>query len=101
VTFAVGSHCSRVIVGSSLGSAQRDGGAVATRDFVGERKQEEVLVWHVLLASEDEALGERVEETTELEATKDGGELGRDGVERRHRALPSSLAETDESGTSA
>jgi hypothetical protein len=81
-----------------LGSAHGDGGAVAARDFVGEHEEEEILVRHLLLAGQDEALGERVEEAAELEATQHRGELGSDRVERSHRSPPSGVVA---SGTSA
>jgi hypothetical protein len=54
-----------------LGSAHGDSGTVAARHLVGEHQEEEVLVRHLLLTGEgDEALGKRVEEATELEATQ-------------------------------
>ena len=67
-----------------LGGAQRDGGAVAARDLVAEDEEQEVLVRHLLLARQDEALGQRVEQAAELEAAQHGREIGGDRV-GRHR----------------
>jgi len=71
-----------------LGGAQRDGGAVAAGDLVAEREEEEVLVGELLLAGEDETLGERVEEAAELEPPQDRLEVRGDHL-GRHRASPS------------
>jgi len=40
--------------------AQGDAQAVASRDLVGEEQQEEVLMRHLLLPREHQAVGERV-----------------------------------------
>src|SRR5580658_510450 len=54
------------------------GGAVATRDFVGEHEQEQVVERHFLLVGKYEPLGQRVEDASELEALERGDELGVD-----------------------
>ena len=45
--------------------ACRRGGAIATLTLVGEQEEEEVLMRHLLLAREGDALGERVEQLAE------------------------------------
>jgi hypothetical protein len=50
--------------------------AVATRTLAGENEEEEVLVRHLLLSRENEALGERVEHARDLEPAQDGLEVG-------------------------
>jgi hypothetical protein len=58
--------------------AQRAREAVAARGLVGEHEQEEVLVRHLLLSRESEAIGQRVEHARELEPAQDGLEIGCD-----------------------
>ena len=57
----------RGVEAGALGPELR-GGAVAAGDLVGEDQQEEVLVGHLLLPSEREALGQGVEDRSQLEA---------------------------------
>lgn len=52
--------------------AQRDGETLAPCDFVAEDLQQEILVRHLLLARECEALGEGVEHARQLEPSQDG-----------------------------
>ncbi len=67
-------------VGLKEGPLGAEGGglAVAPLGFVGEGEQQEVLVGHLLLAREGEALGQRVEHLRELEAAEHGLQLRRD-----------------------
>src|SRR5262252_11053192 len=60
--------------------AEDDGEAVASRRFVAEDESQEVLMRHLLLAREDESLGQRVEHAPELQAPEDGFEIGTDHV---------------------
>jgi hypothetical protein len=78
-------------------SPEGRGQAVASRHLVGEDEQEEVLVGHLLLAGEGEALGQSVEEPGELEAAQHGLEIGRDGV-GGHAGSPSSGRSAGPSG---
>jgi len=73
----------------SLG-ARRRRGAVAALALVGEQEEQEVLVRHLLLAGERDALGERVEELAETQPAHDGLEVGADGI--GHEFSPSSMA---------
>ena len=75
----------RGIEAGALG-AERDGLAVAAGGLVAEDEQQEVLVRHLLLARQDEPLGQRVEHAGELEAPEDGPEVGRDRI-GRHAGL--------------
>jgi signal transduction histidine kinase len=61
----------------------------AARDFVREQQKEEVLVRHLLLAREREAIGQRVEQSSELQASKRRRKVGADHVRRRHAMSPS------------
>ena len=54
--------------------------AVAPRDLVGEDQQEEVLVGHLLLPGEGEAIWQRVEDRPQLEALEDLFQIGGDDV---------------------
>jgi hypothetical protein len=58
--------------------AERGGLAVAAGGLVLEDEQQEILVRRLLLSCEGESLGEDVEDARELEALKDGAEVGRD-----------------------
>jgi hypothetical protein len=49
-----------------LGGAEGDGEGIAAGDFVAEHEQQEVGMRQRLLAREDEALGQRVEQASEF-----------------------------------
>jgi hypothetical protein len=61
-------------------SPELGGDAVAARDLVGEDQQQKILVRHLLLPGEGEALGERVEDRAQLEALEDLFQIGGDDV---------------------
>src|SRR5688572_2369305 len=66
----------------------RGGARLSPRDFVRENRQQEVLQRRLLIFSERDALGERVENASETEPLERVDELGRDG-QALHFAPPS------------
>ena len=68
---------------------RRRGRAVATLALVGEQQEQEILVRHLLLAGEREALGKRVEEFAEAQAAHRGLEVRADWI--GHESSPSSV----------
>jgi hypothetical protein len=77
--------------------AQGRGQAVAPGHLVGEDEQEEVLVGQLLLAGEEQALGQGIEQAGELEAAQHGLQVGGDGI-GTHAEPPSSGRSGDPSG---
>jgi hypothetical protein len=69
-------------VGIEAGLVGTHGGgdAVASRHFVAEGEQQKVLARHLLRACQDEALGQRIEQPSELESPEHGFELRLDDV---------------------
>ena len=63
---------------------ERDGEAVAPRDFVAEDLQQEILMRHLLLAREREPLGQRVEHARQLQPPQDGFQIRTDHIGGRH-----------------
>jgi hypothetical protein len=72
--------------------AQRDGETLAPCDFVAEDLQQEILVRHLLLARECEALGEGVEHARQLEPSQDGFEIRADDIRSHADSSPSEAA---------
>ena len=60
--------------------AERDAEAVASGDFVAEDEEQQILMRHLLLAREREALRQGVEHARELEPAQDGFQIRTDRV---------------------
>ena len=73
-----------VRIQAGLLDPQRDGEAVAPRDFVAEDLEQQIVMRHLLLAREREPLGQRVEHARQLEPPQDGFQIGTDPISGRH-----------------
>jgi len=69
---------------TSFLDAERDGEAVAPRDFVAEDLQQEILMRELLLARPREAIGQRIEHARQLQPSPDGFEIGADRIGGGH-----------------
>ena len=63
---------------------------VAAGDLVTEHQQQQILVRHLLLARQAQAIGEGILDTTEFEPAQDGDQVGRNRVARAHERTPQS-----------
>jgi hypothetical protein len=73
--------------------AEGDGEALPPGDFVAEDLEKQILMRHLLLARQREALGQRVEHARQLEPPQDGLQIRVDHIGGRHRdSSPSAAA---------
>ena len=90
MTFAVGSQCSSSHGWIELGLVCPRLGrrAVAAADLVAEHEEQQILVRHLLLARQGQAIGKGIQHAAEFEPAQHGDQIGRERIARTHERAP-------------